>query len=580
MAFIELADVTFAYEGSTRSAVDSVSLSISEGEYVAIVGPNGSGKSSLLRLLVGLRKAQAGSVRVAGLESSVPANARAVRSALSLVFQSPPDQIVATIVEEDVAFGPENLGLRRDEIARRVDAALVAVGLEDERRRPPHFLSAGQQQRLAVAGALAMESRFIAFDEATAMLDPQARVSILGLMDELSARGIGILHVTHDMAEAARARRILVMEEGRIVFDGAADACFDGGGWPGIEPPQGVRLARAFGLPPKASESVQALASRLAASLGTDLASSMGTTSTEAEPARRLPASSSAAFAFEGVSFSYLRGTINERRAAESLSFDVPRGIFLALVGQTGSGKSTILQLMNALAFPSEGRVTSLGTDTVAKGVDLRRLRTAAPLAIQRPESALFEFYAGDDVAFGPRNQGLKGTELADRVREAMEAVGLPFAEFRDRPSRSLSGGEARRLALAGVIALAPEALLLDEPTSALDPRAKRAVLELMLEQRAAGKTVVVATHSMEEAAAADLVAVVDRGRIVALAPPRELFYDLYDGRWGLGRPFACEVAAALGERGLRLGGRPLTLSELIDELRREGRRDDGGARS
>jgi energy-coupling factor transport system ATP-binding protein len=234
---------------------------------------------------------------------------------------------------------------------------------------------------------------------------------------------------------------------------------------------------------------------------------------------------------------------------------------------------------MDALAFPSEGRVVSFGLDTLAKGTDLRRLRTRAPLAIQRPESALFEFYAGDDVAFGPRNLGLRGPELARRVREAMDAVGLPFGEFRDRPTRSLSGGEARRLALAGVIALDPDALLLDEPTASLDPQAKRAVLALAVAQRDAGRTVVAATHSMEEAARADFVAVIDEGRVVALAPPRELFYESYDPAWGLGRPFACEAAVALGRKGVAVDGQPLTVDELAWALRRAAlpRRADAG---
>jgi energy-coupling factor transporter ATP-binding protein EcfA2 len=601
MAFIELVRVSFSYEGSPRPAIDSISVSIEEGEYVAIIGPNGSGKSSFLRLLVGLRVPQKGSVHVAGLDSSVPTNARAVRSALNLVFQSPPDQIVSTVVEEDVAFGPENLGVPRIEIAKRIDEALTAVGLEEERYRPPQFLSAGQQQRLAVAGALAMKGHFIAFDEATAMLDPAARISLLDLIDSLSAQGVGILHVTHDMTEAARARRILVMEEGRIVFDGSPDALFGGGERAGIVPPQAVTLARSFGLVPRASERAIDIASRLAMQYrsanatggGTELdvcgkgnpaaadsgrkidtqeklETTVKTANVETESDVRYvdPRSSPLpAFMFEKVAFSYLKGTVNECRAVESLSFSLPRASLIALVGRTGSGKSTILQLMNALAFPSEGRILSLGVETTARGTELRRLRTTAPLAIQRPESALFEFYAGDDVAFGPRNLGLSGTELANRVREAMGTVGLPFMEFRDRPTRSLSGGEARRLALAGVIALNPEALLLDEPTSALDPSAKRTLLDLILAQRDAGKTVVIATHSMEEAAAADVVLVVDNGRIVAIAPPRDLFYDLYDPDWALGRPFACEVVIALEKAGIRLEGRPLTLTELIDEL-------------
>ncbi len=585
MAFIELDRATYSYESSSRPAVDSVSLRIEEGEYVALVGANGSGKSTLLRLVAGLRRAGSGAVRVAGLDASVPSNDRAIRSALNLVFQSPPDQIVATVAEEDVAFGPENLGLPREEVVRRVDEALAAVGLEGERGRPPHFLSAGQQQRLAVAGALAMRGRFIAFDEATAMLDPSSRDAMLDIMDGLSARGIGILHVTHDMAEAARARRVVALEAGRIAFDGDPEEFFRlaASGRFALGLPPAADLARRLGLEPRAAESPRELASRIASLLPPIAAGEAGRGARggaaagdrRAAVAPRLAASPAGdhAIILDTVSYTYLRGTVNEREALDSATLAVPRGAFVALVGRTGSGKSTVLQLMDALAFPAKGRVLSFGDDTSSPSADLRRLRTRAPLAIQRPESALFEFYAGDDVAYGPRNLGLSGKELAGRARRSMEAVGLPYAEFRDRRTRSLSGGESRKLALAGILALDPEALLLDEPTSALDPASKRAVMELALGQARSGRTVVAATHSMEEAAAADLVALVDQGRITRFEPPREFFYGGPEGDGGLGRPFACALARALaGGRPdcafLEAEARPLSLDELEAALR------------
>ena len=249
-------------------------------------------------------------------------------------------------------------------------------------------------------------------------------------------------------------------------------------------------------------------------------------------------------------------------------------GSVTALVGRTGSGKSTILQLLDGLAFPSAGCVMAFGEDTVAKATDLRRLRMKAPLAIQRPESALFEVYAGDDVAFGPRNQGFSGKVLVERVKSAMEKLGLPFEDYRDRGTRGLSGGEKRRLALAGILALDPEAFLLDEPTSALDPATKASVLDLLRSLAAAGRTVVYATHSMEEAAMADSVAGVADGRLAAFGSPAELFYDRYDPTWGIGRPFACELALELRRLGLPLApeARPLDLESLVAALGEGGR--------
>jgi energy-coupling factor transport system ATP-binding protein len=190
-------------------------------------------------------------------------------------------------------------------------------------------------------------------------------------------------------------------------------------------------------------------------------------------------------------------------------------------------------------------------------------MRMRAPLAVQRPESALFETYAADDVAFGPKNQGLSGRPLVDRVRAAMDRVGLPYEGYRDRSSRSLSGGERRRLALAGVLALEPEALLLDEPTQALDPTGKATIMDLITAFAARGGTVVFSTHSMDEAALADRVAVLRGGELLAFGSPIDIFGKDYDESWGIGRPWAAEVAAALEGLGHSLGATPLAIEEL-----------------
>ncbi|HUX36461.1 MAG TPA: energy-coupling factor transporter ATPase [Rectinemataceae bacterium] len=578
MSFIEFESANFTWPGASRPAVSNLDLRIEEGEYVAIVGRNGSGKSSLLRLMNGLRKADGGRVRVAGLDAGDSDNARALRSTLVLVFQSPPDQIVSTVVEEDVAFGPGNLRIERKEIHRRVDEALAIVGLEAERKSPPHFLSAGQQQRLAVAGALAMQPRAIAFDEATAMLDPPSRATMLDLMDRLNEAGVTIIHVTHDMAEAARSRRILLMEEGRLLRDAPPESFFEGGDGLLAEfgLPPSILLARRLGFSPRVCESALECASRLGKLLpktpafvareagkleAGKLEAGVGP---DQEPG---PEAKTLAFSLERVAYSYLRGTVNERKALADISLVLPKGCVLALVGHTGSGKSTILQLLNSLAAPTSGRVLSFGDDPSAPKADLRAMRMRSPLAVQRPESAIFETYAADDVAFGPKNQGLSGRALVDRVRRAMDRVGLPYEGFRDRQARALSGGERRRLALAGVIALEPEALLLDEPTQALDPAGKAAIMELVLSFARGGTTIVFSTHSMEEAARADLVAVLKGGCLLAFGRPAEIFGINYDEAWGIGRPWAAEVAGRLAEMGLDLGVPPLDIEALASAI-------------
>jgi energy-coupling factor transport system ATP-binding protein len=213
--------VSYVYPGAEAPALDDVSLSISPGEVLAIAGANGSGKSTLARLADGLLVPSQGTVNVDGLDTSAGATVWEVRSKVGMVFQDPDDQIVGTVVEEDVAFGPENMGIPSGELRARVTSALAAVGLTGLERREPHLLSEGQKQRVAIAGALAMRPAYLVLDEPTAMLDPAGRRAVLELIDRLArGDGHGVAHVSHDAAGIARADRALVLERGRVVFLG------------------------------------------------------------------------------------------------------------------------------------------------------------------------------------------------------------------------------------------------------------------------------------------------------------------------------------------------------------------------
>lgn len=219
---IRFEDVTFDYQsaGGRQAALAGVSFELTRGEALAVLGPNGSGKSTLVRLANGLLTPSSGSVTVEGIDTGDAAKGRDIRTKVSVVYQRPEDQIVATSVEDDVAFGPENLGLPRDEIRRRVDEALAAVGLEGMERREPHLLSGGQKQRLAIAGALAMSPGYVVFDEPTSMLDPEGRSEVHAVIRTLMRARHGIILVTHDLLEASLCERAMVLSSGNIAFDG------------------------------------------------------------------------------------------------------------------------------------------------------------------------------------------------------------------------------------------------------------------------------------------------------------------------------------------------------------------------
>jgi energy-coupling factor transporter ATPase len=529
---IQVRDLHFTYRGEGGEAVDAlrgVSFSLRPGEFVALVGANGSGKTTLARHLNALLVPDRGEVWVSGLSTHDRASWPTIRSQVTMVFQRPEDQIVATIVEDDVAFGPENLGLTGEEIERRVRWALETAGVWHLRHRPPHLLSAGQQQRVAIAGALAMSPRCLVFDEATAMLDPAGRREMLTLLHQLHADGMTVVLTTHQMSEAVEAERVVALEGGRVAFDGPCRPFFADSG----------RLAR-LGLEAPALSVLSAeLAGRWPGFPGdlltVDELTEVLLPRLHPEPAPLLSRADpgcavadevhgSALVEVQGLCHTYMEGTPFAAVSLEGVTLDVYAGETVALLGPTGSGKSTLLQLVAGLLRPRSGQV-HVHLDGGGDGLAGRK---GMSMLFQRPEEQLFETYVGDDVAFGPRQLGLDQGAVRERVRWAMETAGLPFLDYKDRFTQGLSGGERRKAGLAGVLALRPRLLLLDEPTSGLDPLSCQALVGTLRRlNREEGVTLLVVTHAMEDVVAlADRAVVLDGGRVVAEGTPRQLFSD------------------------------------------------------
>ena len=577
MGPVEFRDVSFSYPGNREHALKGISFTISPGSYTAVIGGNGSGKSTLSRLIIGLLIPDEGQVLVDGRDTADLSEHRGIRKKAGLVFQNPSTQVVATVVREDVAFGPENLALDSAEIRNRVEKSLDSLSISPLSRRGTHQLSAGQQQRLAMAGVLAMGARCLILDEAESMLNPLGRIHLDRLLSSLHEKGYTIIRITHFMEQAARADNILVLHEGELVREGGRDIFFEDDsvldGWNLCLPPAGELGALLDDVDPCRGFSSILSEDELAARLletGASFVPDSGSPSADESSS-----GSDELIRLSGAGRSYSSKSENPVVALRDIDFTLYKGESIAVLGRTGSGKSTFLQLLNGLLLPDRGCATILGENPLDKDCDLTKLRTRIALVMQQPEKQLFSPLTGDDVAFGPRMQGLKGRALALRVRDAMETAGLSYREFKDVPVRALSGGRKRKAALAGILAIEPEALLLDEPSAGLDPASVLQLEQMLFSLREKGVTLVTVTHSVEQALriAPERLVVFSEGRIVHDGRPSEFFGTHNPEDLGLEYPLAARLALRSGCTPAAL---PLTPRGLADALVR-GRTVGGG---
>ncbi len=612
---IDISNVKFTYDG-TAFALNGISAHVSRGEFLCILGGNGSGKSTLAKHLNALLLPDEGTVTVDGMDTADANCTYLIRKTAGMVFQNPDDQLVASLVEDDVAFGPENLGLEPAELRKRVTAALEDVGLSGFERHETHALSGGQKQRVAIAGVLAMDPQVLILDEASAMLDPRGRAGLMRVCKELHGRGFTIIMITHFMEEAAAADRVMVMEAGRVALCGTPQEVLtraDELTHLNLEVPFATRLSldlQAAGVAVEPTVSDDALASsvlELAASKGVIVANASPNSTGDEDVASQTPisannypadgstdsapetptapaaADSNALIAFENVSYTYDAAEAKRQRkrnaapaakqaewgnspdnlwAVRNVSFGVRAGEFLGIAGHTGSGKSTIIQHMNGILKPTSGRVLVEGRDIADKRV-LQDIRGTIGVVFQYPEHQLFAETVYKDVAFGPRNLGIPESAVDDLVRTSLERVGLIPDEICEKSPFELSGGQQRRVAFAGVLAMDPKVLVLDEPAAGLDPASRRSFLGMIARLHEEGLTVVMVSHNMDDLAdMCDRVAVMNEGRLLGIDAPGKLFLRADElKRVGLGttepQSFATTLAA---------GGFPISTNTLLDE--------------
>ena len=574
-------DVSFTYDGEAF-ALSGASAQIERGEFVCILGGNGSGKSTLAKHLNALLVPDKGRVEVCGMDTSERQHTYAIRQSAGMVFQNPDDQLVASLVEDDVAFGPENLGVPTAELRQRVTQRLEDVGLSGFEKHETHALSGGQKQRVAIAGALAMNPEILILDEASAMLDPRGRKGLMRVVRSLNDQGMTVVMITHFMEEAALADRVIVLDEGKVARVGTPQEVLvdvDALSALNLEVPFAAELSQALrraGVPVAAAVTEEELAKSVFSLFGSHVAKACGDKGEDAErrsahdemasqgsPAEaaavredstsctKTPAPSTAPaggdvlIQLEGVSFTYDAAEARRQRKAgkkpapkqakwgnspealwalDNVTLEVRKGEFLGIAGHTGSGKSTLIQHMNGILHPTNGRVVAFGRDVAEKGA-ANGVRGRVGVVFQYPENQLFAATVAEDVAFGPRNLGLSEEEVSARVERSLRTVGLDPKEIAARSPFELSGGQQRRVAFAGVLAMEPEVLVLDEPAAGLDPKARKSFLDMVTHLHEEGLTVVMVSHNMDDLAnLCDRVAVMSEGKLLMEGTPAKVF--------------------------------------------------------
>ena len=526
---------------ATEEILKGVDLTIKKGEFIALLGRNGSGKTTFSKQLNAILRPSEGTVTVDEMGTKDADKLYEIRQRVGMVFQNPDNQMVAANVEEEVAFGPENLGMESDTIVARVKQALEQVRMWKRRKTAPNHLSGGQKQRIAIAGILAMHPDYIVLDEPTAMLDPKGRKEVMEALQRLNQeQEMTVILITHDMEEAALASRVILLADGQMRFDGRPEKFFGADALlaeMGMEAPLSYRVRKLIDSDvfekkigdARVEEATIDKREKVAEydktgrewEASSELVDKKKNKKAEAETDEK----NQDLLSLQHVSYIYSPGTAYEKVALDDVNLSLGKGEIVGLAGHTGSGKSTMIQLLNGLLKPTSGTVTFEGKDIHAKGYSGNYLRSKVGMVFQYPEHQMICDTVWEDVAFGPGKQGLTEEACKTRVEEALRFVDLPEKYYQASPLQ-LSGGQKRRVAIAGVLAMHPEYIILDEPAAGLDAEGKREIFDRIRRMsREQGIGVLLVSHSMEDLAEyADRIIVLDDGKKILDDRPAEVF--------------------------------------------------------
>ncbi len=570
---------------ATEEILKGVDLTIKKGEFIALLGRNGSGKTTFSKQLNAILRPSEGTVTVDEMGTKDADKLYEIRQRVGMVFQNPDNQMVAASVEEEVAFGPENLGMESDTIVARVKQALEQVRMWKRRKTAPNHLSGGQKQRIAIAGILAMHPDYIVLDEPTAMLDPKGRKEVMEALQRLNQeQEMTVILITHDMEEAALASRVILLADGQVRFDGTPEDFFGEDALlaeMGMEAPLSYRVRKLIDSDvfekkigdARVEEATIDKREKVAEYDKTgreweasfELVDKKKNKKAEAETDEK----DKDLLSLQHVSYIYSPGTAYEKVALDDVNLSLGKGEIVGLAGHTGSGKSTMIQLLNGLLKPTSGTVTFEGKDIHAKGYSGNYLRSKVGMVFQYPEHQMICDTVWEDVAFGPSKQGLTGEACETRVEEALRFVDLPEKYYQASPLQ-LSGGQKRRVAIAGVLAMHPEYIILDEPAAGLDAAGKREIFDRIRRMsREQGIGVLLVSHSMEDLAEyANRIIVLDDGKKILDDRPVQIFAKretLAD--CGLDVPETVKLADKLRANGYQIPQNVIREKELLDYL-------------
>lgn len=559
-------------EAGSETVLDGINLQINEGEFVAILGKNGSGKSTFAKQLNAILRPSDGRVLVDGLDSNDDDNKYKIRRRAGMVFQNPDNQMVASVVCEDVAFGPENLGLEPDEIKDKIDNALKSVRMWNQSDVATGRLSGGQKQRVAIAGVLAMEPDYIILDEPTAMLDPEGRKEVIETVIRLNKeKNMTVVLITHNIEEAINADRVIVIENGRVCADDTPDKIFmdkeliDNNG---ITVPFEYRVWREISGERKAAvKNIEQLADKIAELAGDGVEPYSDDKRTDF---RDISVNAEPLLVLNDVSYIYNPNTVYEKIAIKDISVSFKRGEFVGIAGHTGSGKSTLIQLFNGLLSPTNGCVMYEGRDINSKEISKKYVRSKIGMVFQYPEHQMVKDTVYEDVIFGPRNLNLDKEQCEKRAKASLSMVGIP-EEMWDKSPLQLSGGQKRRVAIAGVLAMKPDFIILDEPAAGLDAEGKREIFDWLRKTCVDDNIgIILVSHSMEDIAEyTDRMIVLNDGGLIYDDIPATVFSHSEELRkMGLDVPCTVKLMNELSLRGFP--GCPDIVKEkdAIDKIR------------